>query len=205
MADLTHLVDTRDCITPGCPNEADGRDGLCRMCRQVPSRRTLLAPTPTHQGALAHLMTDDDPAKPDEEPAMPTPPPVPLPRPDQPATSVATCRLCDSPATHLAPRGMYARLCDTHYEQQRARASRPRAAKPPASVKAPQTASAPRPATPPPSETTTPAPGMAEAGTSPLVELAHAVDDARHRLERAKGDLDAALQRLNAAVQEIAA
>lgn len=112
MADLTRLLDTVDCAGHGCPNEADGADGLCRYCRTNGPRRE---PTPTEPGALAHLADqEDDP--------MVTPPPVPLPKP--PADPVVRCRKCDQPATHLAPRGMYSRLCDRQAAQRRRRRAR---------------------------------------------------------------------------------
>lgn len=185
MTDLTRLLDSSDCTGHGCPNEADGPDGLCRYCRANGPR---LEPTPVGPGALAHLIDQED------EPAMPTPPPVPLPKPPAPDPDVVTCRKCSRPATHLAKRGLYSRLCDQHYDEARARQAA-RSSKIPASVKAPSPA--PRP-TPPPGGTTTTGPTrVAEAGTS-LVQLAQRVEDART-------DLDLAIDNLRQAVEELAA
>lgn len=37
MRDLIRLIDTVDCVTPGCPHEAE-RDGLCRHCTAAQTR-----------------------------------------------------------------------------------------------------------------------------------------------------------------------
>ena len=127
---------------------------------------------------------------------MPTPPPVPLPKPPVPEEPVVTCRRCSKPATHHGKRGRYARLCDQHYDLEVA-AARSSSAKTPASVKAP-TLPAPRPVPTAPVGTPTPVgAGVAEAGTS-LVDLARRVEDAR-------ADLELAIDNLRAAVQELAA
>lgn len=145
MADVTHLVDSADCTTVGCPNEADAPDGLCRLCRTVPSRRTLLNPTP---GSLAHLIDQEDTNVP----------------------TTATCKIdgCDNPSAGKG--GWCVGLCQTHISEegsrrQRLRHERARAssAKTPASVKAP-TLPAPRPDAAPAGTPTPAATGVAEAG-----------------------------------------
>lgn len=184
MADLTRLVDSADCATHGCPNEADRADGLCRMCRTVPSRRTLLAPQP---GALAHLADQED---------------TPVPAP-----SLVKCVVCGKVATHniTQKKGYYARLCDQHYDERRARLTKARTStKTPASVKAPPQPE-PRPDTAPVGTTTPAVTGVAEAGHSSLAVLAVNVDNAKQRLDDAQHDYRAALERLRTAVQELAA
>lgn len=50
MTNLAHLIDSRDCVSAGCPNEADGMDGLCRTCRAWADD----APPPLRRLQLVH-------------------------------------------------------------------------------------------------------------------------------------------------------
>lgn len=64
MHDLTRFVATADCRTAGCPREADGPDGLCHVCRHLPTGQPDPLPLELKPGELAHLNDDDDDVRP---------------------------------------------------------------------------------------------------------------------------------------------
>ena len=95
---VNDLLASRDCVTVGCPYEADGTDQLCRHCRAYQGR---LKPRPRLQ--LVHS------------------------REETPMPSTRTCEQpgCDSPT--CSDRGRYARVCQEHKHivTERLRADRP--------------------------------------------------------------------------------
>lgn len=181
MRDLTALIDTRDCSTVGCPNEADGPDGRCRLCRTAPSRRTSLAPQP---GGLAHLMNDDQ-----EVP--------------QPVTTT-TCKVDGCGRPDAGKRGSWVGLCVEHIAiegRRRQQLARERFRKPTTRhlARVPPTTNGQQPA-----ETAQP-PAPREAPPGRLTELAQQADKALDELIAARERHTQAVDRLRQALNEQAA